>query len=95
MDEDGKIIVYNSGTGSVRDEDEMEICVGNVPGDKRTALFRIDVIEIPVSDPSKARIVSSPTVLPMRKLAHLLDYGKEVIMGMIHKIQKEQISVMI
>ena len=60
--EDGKIIVYNSGTGSVRDEDEMEICVGNVPGDKRTALFRIDVIEIPVSDPSKARIVSSPTV---------------------------------
>ena len=60
--EDGKIIVYNSGTGGVRDEDEMKICVGNVPGDKRTALFRIDVIEIPVSDPSKAKIVSSPTV---------------------------------
>jgi len=60
--EDGKIIVYNSGTGSVRDEEEMETCIGNVAGDKRTALFRIDVIEIPVSDPSKAKIVSSPTV---------------------------------
>ena len=60
--EDGKIIVYNSGTGSVRDDEEMETCIGNVPGDKRTALFRIDVIEIPVSEPSKAKIVSSPTV---------------------------------
>jgi hypothetical protein len=59
---DGKIIVYNSGTASVRDEEEMEQCIGNVPGDQRTALFRIDVIEIPISDPSKARIVSSPTV---------------------------------
>jgi hypothetical protein len=59
---DGKIIVYNSGTASVRDEEEMEECIGNIPGDQRTALFRIDVIEIPISDPSKARIVSSPAV---------------------------------
>jgi hypothetical protein len=60
--DDGKIVVYNSGTSSVRDEEEMEQCIGNIPGDKRTALFRIDVIEIPVSDPSKSKIVSSPTV---------------------------------
>ena len=59
---DGKIIVYNSGTASVRDEEEMEECIGNVPGDQRTALFRIDVIEIPISDPSKSKIVSSPAV---------------------------------
>jgi uncharacterized protein (DUF305 family) len=59
---DGKVIVYNSGTSSVRDEEEMEQCIGNVPGDNRTALFRIDIIEIPISDPSKSRIVSSPTV---------------------------------
>jgi len=59
---DGKIIVYNSGTSSVRDAEELEGCIGNVPGDERTALFRIDVIEIPVEDPSKARIVKSPTV---------------------------------
>ena len=60
--ENGRIIVYNSGTSTVRDEAELEGCVGEVPGDDRTALFRIDVIEIPVDDPSKARIVDSPTV---------------------------------
>ncbi|MHA7899891.1 MAG: DUF305 domain-containing protein [Henriciella sp.] len=59
---DGKIIVYNSGTASIRDEEELEGCIGDVPGDDRTALFRIDVIEIPVDDPSQAKIVDSPTV---------------------------------
>ncbi|MDA8020482.1 MAG: DUF305 domain-containing protein [Thermoanaerobaculia bacterium] len=57
-----KIIVYNSGTSSIREEDELEGCIDEKPGDQRTALFRIDVIEIPVSDPSKARIVDSPAV---------------------------------
>ena len=61
-DADGKIIVYNSGTASIREEDELAGCVGDVPGDDRTALFRIDVIEIPVTDPSQSRIVDSPTV---------------------------------
>lgn len=59
---DGKIVVYNSGTSSVRSEEELAGCVGRVPGDERTALFRIDVIEIPVDDPSQSRIVSSPAV---------------------------------
>jgi uncharacterized protein (DUF305 family) len=59
---DGKIIVYNSGTSSVREEEELAGCIDEAPGDNRTALFRIDVIEIPVDDPSKARIVSSPAV---------------------------------
>ncbi|MGP1283820.1 MAG: DUF305 domain-containing protein [Parasphingopyxis sp.] len=56
------LIVYNSGTSSVRDEEELAGCVGDVPGDARTALFRIDVIEIPLADPAAARIVSSPAV---------------------------------
>ncbi|MGD8340306.1 MAG: DUF305 domain-containing protein [Gammaproteobacteria bacterium] len=59
---DGRIIVYNSGTSRVRDQEELEGCIGNVAGDDRTALFRIDVIEIPVDNPAAARIVSSPTV---------------------------------
>ena len=59
---DGKIIVYNSGTAGVRDEEELAGCIGNIPGDSRTALFRIDVIEIPVADPSKSRIIDSPAV---------------------------------
>ncbi len=61
-DEDGIIIVYNSGTSSVRDQEELESCFEAIPGDNRTALFRIDVIEIPVADPSQAKIVKSPTV---------------------------------
>jgi uncharacterized protein (DUF305 family) len=60
--DDGKIIVYNSGTASVRDEDELPGCIGAIPGDDRTALFRIDVIEIPVENPARARIVDSPAV---------------------------------
>ncbi|MEM7764544.1 MAG: DUF305 domain-containing protein [Pseudomonadota bacterium] len=59
---DGKLIVYNSGTSSIREEEELRGCIGDVPGDSRTALFRIDVIEIPVDDPASARIVDSPTV---------------------------------
>ena len=59
---DGKLIVYNSGTSSIRDEEELAGCVDSTPGDDRTALFRIDIIEIPMEDPSQARIVASPAV---------------------------------
>ena len=60
--DDGKIVVYNSGTSAVREQEEMASCFDELPGDDRTALFRIDVIEIPVDDPGKARIVHSPAV---------------------------------
>jgi len=60
--DDSKIIVYNSGTAGIRDGKELAGCVGEVPGDSRTALFRVDVIEIPVANPALARIVKSPTV---------------------------------
>ncbi len=56
------LIVYNSGTGSVRDEKELAGCIGDIAGDERTAMFRIDVVEIPKADPSKSRIISSPAV---------------------------------
>ena len=59
---DGKIIVYNSGTSSIREREEMASCFDESPGDPRTALFRIDVIEIPVDDPAAAKIVASPAV---------------------------------
>lgn len=61
-DEAGKIVVYNSGTASIRDGEELDGCVGAVAGDNRTALFRIDVIEIDVNDPASARITDSPAV---------------------------------
>jgi uncharacterized protein (DUF305 family) len=59
---EGNIIVYNSGTSSVRDQEELETCFEAIPGDNRTALFRIDVIEIPIDNPSDSRIVKSPAV---------------------------------
>ena len=57
-----KIIIYNSGTSSVRDQEELETCFEDIPGDNRTALFRIDIIEIPIKNPEESKIVSSPTV---------------------------------
>ncbi len=60
--DDRRLIVYNSGTANVRDEKELAGCVTGAPGDPRTALFRIDVIEIPLADPSQARIIDSPAV---------------------------------
>ncbi|MEP6393967.1 MAG: DUF305 domain-containing protein, partial [Alteripontixanthobacter sp.] len=59
--DDSSIVVYNSGTSYVRDEDELAGCT-DAPGDDRTALFSIDVIEIPVADPSAARIVDRPRI---------------------------------
>ena len=61
-DANGSIIVYNSGNSPVREEDELDGCIGEIAGDERTALFRIDVIEIPVEEPHKSRIVHSPAV---------------------------------
>ncbi len=68
---DSSLIVYNSGTSQVRDEKELAGCIGEVPGDDRTALFRIDVIEIPLADPSKSRIIDSPTVFADPKTGRL------------------------
>jgi uncharacterized protein (DUF305 family) len=56
-----RIIVYNSGTSYVRANEELAGCF-DVQGDDRTALFSIDVIEIPVANPAAARIVDRPRV---------------------------------
>ncbi len=60
-DEDS-IIVYNSGTSSIRPEEELEGCVAGQPGRGDTALFSIDVIEIPIANPAASRIIDSPRV---------------------------------
>ncbi|EDL49135.1 DUF305 domain-containing protein [Erythrobacter sp. SD-21] len=58
--DDARIVVYNSGTSYVRDEKELEGCLDSAGDD--TALFSIDVVEIPIADPAAARIVDSPRV---------------------------------
>jgi uncharacterized protein (DUF305 family) len=55
-----RIVLYNSGTSYVRDNEELEGCF-DTAGDE-TALFSIDVVEIPVANPAAARIVDSPRV---------------------------------
>ena len=57
---DKNIIVYNSGTGRVRDNEELSECFGWDGGG--TSYFTIDIIEIPVKNPSKSKIVKSPAV---------------------------------
>ncbi len=62
-DEDGNIYVYGSGTSRVRPGEELEGCSDDSPFENpETALFRIDVIQIPVRNPEDARIVSRPFV---------------------------------
>jgi len=57
------VYIYVSGTSFVRQQDELDGCSGEKPDkDPNTALFRIDVIKVPVAAPQDAKIVSSPRV---------------------------------
>jgi hypothetical protein len=57
------VYIYVSGTSFVRQSEELEGCSGEKPDkDPNTALFRIDVIKVPVAAPQDAKIVSSPRV---------------------------------
>jgi hypothetical protein len=58
-----RIFVYGSGTSSVRSGEELEGCSGEQPDkDQNTALFSIDVIEVPLAAPQNARIVNRPRI---------------------------------
>ena len=57
------VYIYVSGTSFVRQPEELAGCSGEKPDkDPNTALFRIDVIQVPVARPQAAKIVSSPRV---------------------------------
>lgn len=57
------VYIYVSGTSFVRQPEELAGCSGEKPDkDPNTALFRIDVIKVPVAAPQEAQIVSSPRV---------------------------------
>ena len=57
------VYIYVSGTSFVRQTEELAGCSGDAP-DKNpdTALFRIEVIKVPVASPQDAKVVSSPRV---------------------------------
>ncbi len=55
--------IYVSGTSFVRSGEELAGCSANAPDkDPNTALFRIEVIKVPLAAPQNAKIVSSPRV---------------------------------
>jgi hypothetical protein len=56
-----RVYVYISGSARVRSPTELPGCLES-PEDPNTALFRIEVIEVPLAHPERARIVSSPRI---------------------------------
>jgi hypothetical protein len=57
------IYIYVSGSAGVRSPTELAGCSGAVPdADPNSALFRIEVIRVPLAHPEQAAIVSSPRI---------------------------------
>jgi hypothetical protein len=57
------VYIYVSGTSFVRQNEELPGCSGEKPDkDPNTALFRIEVIKVPLAAPQNAAVVSSPRV---------------------------------
>ncbi|HUP88807.1 MAG TPA: hypothetical protein VM100_05645, partial [Longimicrobiales bacterium] len=57
------VYVYISGSAPVRSPNELEGCSAAQPeSDPNSALFRIEVIKIPLAHPEQAAIVSSPRI---------------------------------
>ncbi|MCA1568171.1 MAG: hypothetical protein LC803_21515 [Acidobacteria bacterium] len=57
------VYIYVSGTSYVRPSEELAGCSDESPDkNPKTALFRIDVIKVPLAAPQTAQVVSSPRV---------------------------------
>ena len=62
-DDKENVYIYVSGTSGVRPNEELAGCSGGAPDkDPNTALFRIDIIKVPLSAPQEAKIVSTPRI---------------------------------
>ncbi len=62
-DDKDNVYIYISGTGPVRQSEELAGCSGGDPDtNPDTALFRIDIIKVPLAHPEQAKIVSSPRI---------------------------------
>ena len=57
------VYIYVSGSAGVRSPNELPGCVSATPDkDANSALFRIEVIKVPLANPERAAIVSSPRI---------------------------------
>jgi hypothetical protein len=76
-DDTRHVYVYGSGTGRVRSAKELEGCSAlNPEEDPNTALFSIDVVQVPLSAPEKARVVSRPRIFADRTTGALAGLWK-------------------
>jgi hypothetical protein len=64
LNDKDNVYIYVSGTSFVRRPEELTGCSGveEPEKDPNTALFRIDVIKVPVASPQDAKVVSNPRV---------------------------------
>ena len=62
-DDDENVYIYVSGSAPVRPAEELPGCSSMSPSeDPESALFRIEVIQVPLDNPAEAAIVSSPRI---------------------------------
>ena len=62
-EDDENVYVYVSGSAPVRPEEELPGCSSAMPDeDPNSALFRIEVIKVPLDNPEQAAIVNSPRI---------------------------------
>lgn len=75
-DDSENVYVYVSGTSFVRPAEELAGCSGGKPeDDPETALFRIEVIKVPLAAPQDAKIVSEPRIFGDDKKINALTDG--------------------
>jgi len=61
--DDENVYIYVSGSSQVRPDEELSGCSGApLEEDPNSALFRIEVIRVPLANPEQAAIVSSPRI---------------------------------
>lgn len=83
------VYIYVSGTSFVRQNEELPGCSGETPDkDPNTALFRIEVIKVPLAAPQNAKIVSSPRVFMDARTGVL----NALSSGPTHESQKPNVS---
>jgi hypothetical protein len=74
-DDQENVYVYISGSSRVRSPSELAGCSELMPDeDPNSALFRIEVIKVPVAHPEQAAIVSSPRIFD--DLAPVTEHGE-------------------
>ncbi len=76
-DDATRVYVYGSGTSTARSAEELAGCSGKDPEeDPDTALFSIDVIEVPLARPQDAKVVARPRIFADEKTGNIAGLWK-------------------